>query len=280
LNKKIRIFKDATAIITGASSGIGKAIALELSQRECTVVLADRQFSLAEALAKDINAKGGTAWASEVDVSDYISVQALVNEAVKKTGRIDYMINNAGIGMGGLVEDYELDDWNRTIDVNLRGVTNGIQACYKVMIAQGFGHIVNTSSIAGLIPSPGSVAYTACKFAVAGLSQALRVEAELYGIRVSVLCPGAVRTPILEGGKYGKLPKGISPEKAIEYWGKLPISPDLFAKKAVDQIARNKAVIIFPRFWGVLYWIYRFSWRMWFMESKRGFIKAKKLIDE
>lgn len=280
MNREIRIFENATAIITGAASGIGKAIALELSLRGCTVVLADRQIGLAEQLAEEINSDGGNAWARDVDVSEYFSVEELVKDVVEKTGRLDYMINNAGIGIGGPVEDYELDDWNRTIDINLRGVTNGIQASYKLMISQGFGHIVNTSSIAGLIPSPGSVAYTASKFAVAGLSQALRVEAELHGIRVSALCPGSVRTPILEGGKYGKLPKGITPEKAREYWGNLPIPVEVFAKKAVDQIAKNKGVIISPKLWAVLYWVYRFSWSLWFREAKKGFIKAKKLMGE
>ena len=130
--------------------------------------------------------------------------------------------------------------------------------------------LLNTSLIAGLIPSPGSVAYTASKFAVAGLSQALRVEAELHGVRVSVLCPGSVRTPILEGGKYGKLPRGITPEKAKEYWGNLPVSAEVFA--------RNKAVIVSPKLWAALYWVYRFSWSLWFRVSKKGFIKAKKLM--
>jgi len=278
VNRELRTFEGATAIVTGAASGIGKAISLELSSRGCTVILADRQIGLADKLAGEINSNGGSAWARDVDVSNYSEVEELVNDVVDKAGRLDYMINNAGIGMGGPVEDYELDDWNRTIDVNLRGVTNGIQASYRFMISQGFGHIVNTSSIAGLIPSPGSVAYTASKFAVAGLSQALRVEAELHGVRVSVLCPGSVRTPILEGGKYGKLPRGITPEKAKEYWGNLPVSAEVFAKIAVDQIARNKAVIVSPKLWAALYWVYRFSWSLWFRVSKKGFIKAKKLM--
>lgn len=280
LNKEIRVFSNATAIVTGAASGIGKAIAQELSSRGCMVVLADRQIELANELEKEINSNGGYALAREIDVSNYAAVEELVQDTIQRTGRLDFMINNAGIGIGGPAEDYELEDWNRTIDVNLRGVTNGIQASYRVMISQGFGHIVNTSSIAGLIPSAGSVAYTASKFAVAGLSQALRVEAELHGVRVSVLCPGSIQTPILEGGKYGKLPKGITPEKAREYWGNLPIPAEVFAKTAVDQIARNKAVIISPRLWSVLYWIYRFSWSLWFRESKKGFIKAKKLMSE
>jgi NADP-dependent 3-hydroxy acid dehydrogenase YdfG len=168
LNSEIRVFENATAIVTGAASGIGKAMAIELASRGCTVVLADRQIELAKTLAEEINSEGGSAWARDIDVCQYSSVRDLVRDVIQKTGRLDYMFNNAGIGIGGPVEDYELEDWDRIIDVNLRGVTNGIQASYNLMISQGFGHIVNTSSIAGLIPSPGSVSYTATKFAVAG----------------------------------------------------------------------------------------------------------------
>lgn len=165
----------------------------------------------------EINSNGGRSWAKEADVSVFSAFVEIVDDTVKTTGRSDYLFNNAGIGIGGPVEDYEFSDRDKIIDVNLRGDTNGRQASYNVMIFQGFGHIINASSIAGLIPSPGALAYRASKFTAAGLLQALRAEAELHGIRVSVLCPGAVKTPILLGGKYGKLPNGIAPEKALQY---------------------------------------------------------------
>ena len=107
------------------------------------------------------------------------------------------MFNNAGIAIGGSAHDYGIQEWNQIIDVNLRGVVNGVQAAYCIMIKQGFGHIVNTASITGLMPTPGQVAYSMTKHAVVGLSLSLRAEAALLGIRVSVLCPGAIRTPIL-----------------------------------------------------------------------------------
>ena len=99
--------------------------------------------------------------------------------------------------IGGSVNLYSIEDWNQIIDVNLRGVINGIQAAYKIMMEQGFGHIVNTASMAGLMPGPGNVAYTTTKHAVVGLSKSLRAEAAHRGVRVSVLCPGVIRTPIL-----------------------------------------------------------------------------------
>jgi len=274
-------FSQASVIITGGASGIGRALALEMARRGAMIVIADRQLSLAEAVVEEITSLGGQAWSRELDVRDFSTLENIVNELVNKTGRLDYMINNAGIGLGGLAEDLQLADWQEVLDVNLQGVINGIQASYKVMISQGFGHIVNTASIAGLIPTPGSVAYSASKFAVAGLSQALRVEAGLYGVKVSVLCPGAVKTEILKGGKFGKLPQGMNSNEAEEYWEKFrPQRAENFAPIAVDLIAKNKAIIIVPRWWSLFYWLYRFSWGLWYRESRKGFIKTKKILKE
>ena len=135
----------------------------------------------------------------------YPSFEGAVAEAVQQSGRIDYLFNNAGIGVGGEVDSYTLDDWNDVFDVNLRGVVHGIQAVYPIMIRQHSGHIVNTASMAGLLAGPGTVSYTATKHAVVALSKALRLEAERHGVQVSVLCPGAIRTPILTGGVYGRM---------------------------------------------------------------------------
>ena len=274
----LRIYQGATAVITGAASGIGRALAIELARRGCTVVLADRQFALAESIAAVILSNGGKAWARELDVCDYPALQVIVDEAVVKTGRLDYMFNNAGIGIGGSAEDYELEDWNTTIDVNLRGVTNGIQACYRLMVDQGYGHIVNTASMAGLIPAASQIAYSATKFAVSGLSQALRVEGEIRGVRVSALCPGAIETPILTGGVYGRLPKGITPGKATAYWAKLhPMPVAEFAEQALDQLAKNVPLIILPGRWRGLYWIYRLSWDLWFNTAKKDLARVLRL---
>jgi NADP-dependent 3-hydroxy acid dehydrogenase YdfG len=109
---------------------------------------------------------------------------------MQQYGRIDYLFNNAGIGIGGEVDSFTLHDWSDIIDVNLRGVVHGIQAVYPIMIRQRCGHIVNTASMAALITTVGQAGYTATKHAVVGLSKALRVEAEHHGVQVSVLCPG------------------------------------------------------------------------------------------
>ncbi|MEE8581535.1 MAG: SDR family NAD(P)-dependent oxidoreductase, partial [Myxococcota bacterium] len=143
-----------TAIVTGGASGIGRALAEELSRRAVHVVLADRQVELAEQVADGIRNRGGSADVAELDVRDLEQVQRVVREASDKTGRLDYLFNNAGIGVAGEMSEYEAADWLDVFDVNLRGVVHGILAAYPLMIKQGFGHIVNTASMAGLVAIP------------------------------------------------------------------------------------------------------------------------------
>ena len=259
--KTIRIFDGATAIVTGGASGIGRALAEELAKRGCEVVLADLQIELAEEVVSEINASGGKAKAVKIDVTDFSAMDLFVQETVKRMGRLDFIFNNVGIVIGGSVNRLGIEDWNKTVDVNLRGVINGIQATYPIMTAQGFGHIINTASMAGFMVSPGNVAYTTTKYAVVGLSKSLRAEAAQMGIRVSVLCPGVIRTPILEGGgKYGKILIDIPPEELRRMLEKLrPMSPDLFAKKVLKSVAKNKAIIIVPSWWKLFWWINRLS---------------------
>jgi len=146
------------------------------------------------------------------------------------------------------------------------------------MMRQGFGHIVNTASMAGLMPGPGNVAYTTTKHAVVGLSKSLRAEAAQMGIRVSVICPGAIRTPILEGGgKFGKMLIEISLEKQRRLWEKFkPMSPNIFAKKVLNSVAKNKAIIIVPSRWKWFWWINRLSPSLGLFLAQKGFQKMQK----
>jgi NAD(P)-dependent dehydrogenase (short-subunit alcohol dehydrogenase family) len=258
----IRVYQDATAIITGAASGIGRALAAELSVRGCEVVLADLQLKEAEQVAEALRAAGGKATAARLDVTDYAEFKQLVKDTVARTGRLDYLFNNAGIshGMGAGARHYRIEDWRSMINVNLGGVVNGVQSAYKIMIGQGFGHIVNTASMAGLVPSPGTTSYVTTKHAVVGLSHNLRAEAAQLGVRVSVLCPGVIRTPLIEGGRYGRHVAGVTSEMTREMWEKQkPISPEEFAKKSLDAVARNKGIIVVPAFWKLFWWLFRLS---------------------
>lgn len=258
---QLRTYQGAAAIITGAASGIGRGLAEELARRGAAVTLADRQSELAEEAAAGIRAAGGQARAAEVDVADAAAVEALIVSTAERAGRLDYLFNNAGIGLGGLLEQHTLEDWDRILAVNLRGVIHGVHSAYPLMARQGFGHIVNTSSTAGLTPTPGVVAYTATKHAVVGLSLALRAEAAGAGVRVSVLCPGLVRTAILvNGGRYGKVYSDLTPEQQLKSVEPMrPITPAQFARQALDAVARNQAVIVVPGWWKLFWWLNRLS---------------------
>src|SRR5262245_56898285 len=203
MNAGLRSFDGAVAIVSGAGSGIGAALSADLALRRSEVVLADVDLADAEAVAAGIRSRGGLASARHLDVTSAPAFDAVVAETVKRLGRLDYVFNNAGIGVAGPAADYTLDAWDRILGVNLRGVINAVQAAYPVMIRQGFGHVVNTASMAGLTTSPGMIGYATTKHAVVALSLALRSEAASHGIRVSVLCPGVIRTPLLQGGKHG-----------------------------------------------------------------------------
>lgn len=256
-------YKNKVAIVTGGASGIGRGLAEVLAEQGCEVVLADLQDELAREVANSIKDSGGKASAVKLDVTDYEAVEKLVKETKERTGRLDFMFNNAGIGTGGETHLYSIDDWNRIIDVNLRGVVNGVHAAYLVMREQGSGHIVNTSSMAGLMPTPIVVGYSMAKHGVVGLSIGLRPEAASRGVRVSVICPGVIRTPILyDGGKYGKLisEKKIPGEKMEKEFERLkPMEPRVFARKVLKKVARNKAIIVVPAWWKIFWWLNRFS---------------------
>ncbi|MFZ5564467.1 MAG: SDR family NAD(P)-dependent oxidoreductase [Thermodesulfobacteriota bacterium] len=278
----IRTFKDAVAIVTGGASGIGKALAEELATRGASVVLADRQVELAETVAAAIRSAGGRAAAAALDVTDYPAMEQLVKDTVAQAGRLDYMFNNAGIGIGGNVDHHTVDDWDLIINVNLRGVVHGMHAAYNVMTAQGFGHIVSTASMAGLMAVPGMASYCATKHAVVGLSKSLRAEAAGKGVRVSAFCPGVIRTPILEGGRFGKILYSMTEEQRAKlpdmFERMRPMAPDRFAKKALDQVAQNRAIIIVPSWWRLFWWMGRVSPSLEIFLAGKSFSDAQKKL--
>ena len=145
--------------------------------------------------------------------------------------------------------------------MNLRGVVHGIQAVYPVMIRQRSGHIVNTASMAGLTTTVSQASYTASKHAVVAISRTMRVEAERHGIKVSALCPGVIRTPLLTGGEYGRINMpGVSREEFLKSWEQLrPIAADKFAKRVLRAVLRNDAMIVVPAWWKGWWYLERLS---------------------
>jgi len=183
-------------VITGASSGLGEAAARHLSGQGASVVLGARRTERIQALAEQLISDGGTALAVTTDVADRAQVQRLVDAAVERFGRVDVMLNNAGLMPQSPLERLRIDEWDRMIDVNLKGVLYGIAAALPYMMARRAGHIINVSSVAGHKVRAGGAVYAATKHAVRALSEGLRQEVTPYGIRTTVISPGVVATEL------------------------------------------------------------------------------------
>jgi NAD(P)-dependent dehydrogenase (short-subunit alcohol dehydrogenase family) len=200
----------------------------------------------------------GAAEMHVVDVRDARAMRLLAVDVVRRHGRIDYLFNNAGVGVGGEVRYLTTAHWDRAIDINIRGVVNGVAAVYPIMVRQRGGTIVNSASLAGLAPLPLVVPYSMTKHAVVGLSRSLRLEAAPYGVRVSALCPVGVDTPMLDALNPSDLPtfEGAWRPHLRLYFHRLSgrvISPARFAEESLRGVERNRGIIVVPRL-GMLRW--------------------------
>lgn len=184
-------------LITGASSGIGEATARHLAANGYFVVLGARRTERIASLAHEIREAGGQALCQQLDVTDLASVNSFVAFAHEHYGRVDVLINNAGVMPLSLMEDLRIDDWNQMIDVNFRGVLFGIAAVVPIMRNQGAGHIINIASVSAHRVDPTAAVYCATKFAVRALSEGLRQESR--NVRVTVISPGLTRSELADG---------------------------------------------------------------------------------
>jgi NADP-dependent 3-hydroxy acid dehydrogenase YdfG len=184
-------------LITGASSGIGEATARHLAASGHSIVLGARRTERIADIARDIELAGGQAFSRELDVTELDSMKNFVAAAHERHGRIDVLVNNAGVMPLSFMAELRVDDWNRMIDVNLRGVLNGIAAVLPVMTEQKSGHIINVASVSGHRVDPTAAVYSATKFAVRALSEGLRQESR--NLRVTVVSPGLTRTELFDG---------------------------------------------------------------------------------
>lgn len=231
--------KDKVIIITGASSGMGEAAAKHLATLGATVVLGARRADKIEKLAKDIEQTGGQVIAVQADVTNLEQVKHLVDTAVQQFGRIDVIINNAGIMPLSPMDRLNVDEWYKMIDVNIKGVLNGIAAALPYMKEQKFGQIINTSSVAGHKVFFGSAVYSATKYAVRALTEGLRMELKPYNIRTMIVCPGAVKTELLE-----HISEADIQQANKDYVGEVGISPDSFARVVAFAISQPADVDI------------------------------------
>jgi NAD(P)-dependent dehydrogenase (short-subunit alcohol dehydrogenase family) len=249
-------FKDKVAIVTGGASGIGQALCEELGRRGAKVVAADINREGAEQVAAAISVTGGKAEAARLDVTRSEEVQKLIDRTASRNGRLDYMFNNAGVANLGEARDMMPGHWDRIIQINLMGVVYGTTAAYSLMVKQGFGHIVNTASQAGLYPVSGTTSYALTKHGVVGLSTSLRTEGVGLGVKVSVVCPGPVVSRIVEDatllGAYRKNVFSEVPQFMLMDTAKA-------ARVILRGVARNRAIIIFPFHARFLWWLHRIS---------------------
>ena len=186
--------KDKVVVVTGASSGLGEAAARRLARNGAKLMLGARRLDRLHALAREL--KLGAGAVVQTDVSRYEEVKRLVDEAVKTHGRIDVIVNNAGLMPLSPLDRLKINDWDRMIDVNVKGVLYGIAAVLPHMKAQRSGHIINVSSVAGHKVRPGSTVYSATKSAVRVISEGLRQEVKPYNIRTTIISPGAVASEL------------------------------------------------------------------------------------
>lgn len=247
-----------TALVTGAGSGIGRALAAALVTRGSSVVVADLDGAAAERVC---GALGARAVPAQVDVRDQGAVRELVERTDRDGGGLDLLINNAGTAIGGPFANLTAEHWRQQLEVNLYGVIHGVEAAYPLMRARRSGQICSTSSLSGIIPAPSLGPYTTSKFAVVGMSLALRAEAAQYGVRVSVLCPGFVETPLLDSGNaHDAPPTGMTSVRPLirASRGRI-VQPERIAQACLTGLRKDKAVIVAPASARAAWLAYRYA---------------------
>jgi NADP-dependent 3-hydroxy acid dehydrogenase YdfG len=226
-------------VITGASSGLGEAAARLLSASGASVVLGARRVERLETLAGELTAKGGRALAVATDVTDFDQVQRLVDTAFETYGRVDVLINNAGLMPQSPLDRRKVEDWNRTIDVNIKGVLYGIGAVLPIMQKQQSGHIINVSSVAGHKVRAGGAVYAATKHAVRVISEGLRQEVKPYNIRTTVISPGAVDTELTDS-----ITEADYAENTRKFYAEVAVPADSFARAVAFAIGQPEDIDI------------------------------------
>lgn len=270
-----RVFRHKIALLTGAGSGLGRGMAELLGQYGATVIVTDLDAASAQQVAECIVAQGGEAVSFGLDVRQAEAFEQLVIDVVAKYQSLDYLFNNAGVGISGETQRLTLAQWQKVLAVNLHGVVNGVAVAYPIMVEQGFGHIVNTASLAGLAPFPTAVPYAATKTAVVGLSRSLRIEAAEFGVKVSAICPGFVDTQIYQNADL----VGIRLDALLQTIPFKIIPTDQAVRTILRGVARNQTLIVFPFYARLLWFLVRYCYPLvsWIgRDTFRKFIKKSK----
>ncbi len=253
------MFRDRIAVVTGGASGIGRALCEGLARRGARVTVADVDHEGARMVAASIEATGGRARAAALDVSDGQAVRAAVDGCVEEFGGIDFFFNNAAICVTGDALDIPVEKWDRLMAVNLGGVIHGTMAAYEAMARLGGGHIVNMASLAGFAPFSINTPYTAAKYAVVGFTHALRPEAADHGVKMTLVCPGIVRTTFYDSIEV----VGACREAYNSHLPKRAIDAERAAALILRGVAKNRKMIIFPFHARAFWWVQKLApWLM------------------
>lgn len=250
-----------TALVTGSGSGIGRETALAFAGRGADLVICDVNQAGAEQTAADARALGRKATAHVVDVADREQMRAFADAVHAEIDAVDILVNNAGVGLGAGFLDTSLDDWDWIVGINLRGVVHGCHFFVPKMVARKRGgHVANVASAAAFVATEALAAYSTTKFAVLGLSEALRDELKPHAIGVTAICPGIINTPITGAARLrGKAALPGAREQMIAFYRKRNYGPERVAQAIVSAIGRNAAVApVSPEAW-VMYLLKRAS---------------------
>ena len=256
---QIKRFAGKVVVITGGASGLGRGLSEALARAGARLVVGDIDIAGATSLCDELSRAGSTAAAIEVDVTDAASVDHLVERAVTLHGRIDYMINNAGIVAGGEFQDVSAATMRRVVEIDMLGSAYGTLSAYRQMIKQRDGHIVNIASILALMPNPMSAAYAAAKHGLGGLTRSVMTEADEYGIALTLVCPGYIATNLFKAGTYAGTMRA---DQVVERIPFRLLDVDTAVARTLEAVLARKAIAVFPAYARVLWWVERLSPRL------------------
>jgi NAD(P)-dependent dehydrogenase (short-subunit alcohol dehydrogenase family) len=256
----VRSLRERRCLLTGAASGIGRATALAAAARGADLYLTDVQAEALEGVVEEVRVAGGTvSYRKAVDLSDHDAVVAMATDVHRSHGSMDVVMNIAGIAVWGTIEDLEHDQWRRAVEVDLMGPISVLECFVPPMIEAGRGgHVVNVSSAAGLFGLPWHAPYSAAKFGLRGVSEVLRFDLRRHGIGVSLVCPGAVRTPLVgtvEIAGIDRSDPALKPE--IERFERHAVSPERAAEKILRGVERGRYLVFTSNDIRALHWLQR-----------------------